>query len=170
MLNDNVRTTVYVCQELCGSLLPVVVTASGIVYLLSLAVFCVCGFLCGRCTLKHKESRRQNSDTAASCNAETDKVHSPPRYPAPVYEDTKLRLAKVKTDDESPESDSKHHLDDAMPHKSEQKEVYSSSPKHQILAAVYEDVIPSAVCGAGRKKHVVEIELEMKENIAYGPV
>ena len=139
--------------------------AAGTVYLLSLAVLCVCRFLYGRCSLKHKECRLQNSDTAAEYGTDRQ-VYSPPRYPAPIYEDTKLPLhVKAKTDEESLESDSKHHQDDAMPYKSEQQEVYSTSPMH--LAPVYEDVMPS---GAGRKKNVVEVELEMKENIAYGPV
>ena len=169
MLNDNMRTTVGQ-EELSGPLLPVAVTASGTVYLLSLAVFCVCGVLCGRCTLKHKECQCQHSSTAASCNTDRQ-VHSPPRYPAPIYEDTKLPLhVKAKIDEESPDSDSKHHQDDTILCKTEQQEIYSISPKH--LAPIYEDVMPSAVCGhgAGRKKNVAEIELEMKENIAYGPV
>ena len=76
MTND-VRTTVYLGQELSGTLLlaVLVVVASGIVYLLSLAVLCVCGFLCGRCSLRHKECRHQHSGTAALCNADGQPHH-----------------------------------------------------------------------------------------------
>ena len=146
--------------KLDGSLLQVVVTGSGIVYLLSLAIFCVCGFLCGRCALKHKESTQY---TVASYKAERQ-VHPPPRYPAPVYENT--QPAKAKTEDES---DSElHHVNvDATSCKSEQQ---ACSTTLKLPAIAYENVLP--VCGEA-KKNVIEIQLqdlEMKKNVAYGPV
>ena len=120
-------------QELDGSLLPAVVTRSGIAYLLRLAIFCVCGFLdlCGRCALKHKESA-QLEYTVASHKAERHvQVHAPPRYPAPVYEDAQPAKAN--------KSNYELHLADATSHKSEQQ-AYSTALKSP--APVYEDVLP----------------------------
>ena len=71
--------------SLDGSLLPVVVTGSGLVYILSLAIFCVCRFLCGRCALKHKESTQPELNVAS--HKTERQVHQPPRYPAPIYKD-----------------------------------------------------------------------------------
>ena len=138
------------------------VIALGIVYILSLAVFCVCGFLCSRCTLKHKECHH----TAATRNADRQ-INPPPRYPAPVYEDTKLQPAKAKIIKVDDEPDHKHHQDEAMSCKTVQQ-VYSTSPK--CLAPVYEDVLH--VRGEARKK-VTDVELqdlEIEQNVAYGPV
>ena len=123
-------------------------------YILSLAIFCVCGFLCGRCALKRKEST-QLEFTVASHKAERQ-IHPPPRYPAPVYKD--VQPAKAN------ESGSELHLADATSHKSEQQ-AYSTMLK--CPSPVYEDVLP--VCGEA-KKNVTEIQLgdlEMKENFFF---
>ena len=127
-------------------------------YILSLALSCVCGFLYGRRTLKHKESTQH---TVASHKAKRQ-VHPPPRYPAPVYED--IQPAKAKTEDGS---DSELHHVDATLCESEQQ-VCSTTMKHPAVAN--ENVLP--VCGEA-KKNVTEIQLqdlEMKKNAAYGPV
>ena len=136
------------------------VIASGIVYILSLAVFCVCGYLCGRSALKHKESHH----TAASHNANRQ-VYPPP---APVYEDTIMQPTKanIKVDNDP---DHKHHLDDATSHETEQP-VYSTVTSPRCSTPVYEDVLPVR---REAKKKVTEIklqDLEMEENVAYGPV
>ena len=137
--------------------LAIVVTGSAAVYILSLAVFCVCGILCGCCTLKHKESVQR---PVALHKAERQ-VHPPPRYPAPVYEDTKLQPEKAKREDEP---GSELQLINATT----ENQAYSTTLKSS--APIYEGVLP----GRGEvKKNVIEIQLEdleMKENVAYGPV
>ena len=159
-----------------------VMTGLGAVYILSLVAFCVCGFVCGWCTLKHKEFI-QHTVTSYKAERQAYMMHPPPRHPAPVYEDTKLQ---------PDESDSELHLVNAASHESEQQ-AYSTTLKCPTL--VYENVSPvhgeakseqqayskcptlayenvSPLHGEA-KTSTIEIQLqdlEMKKNVAYGPV
>ena len=129
------------------------VIASGTVYILSLAIFCVCGFICGRCIHKYKETR----NFATSHNA-NKRVHPPPTHPAPAYED--VQPSKAKMDDKS-----EHNINlDSTSSKAEQP---AHPPSVEHPAPVYEDVLP-----VRRKtnKNVIGKQLqdlEMKENVAY---
>ena len=143
----------------------------------------MCGFLCGYCSLKHKECRHQHSGTAALCSAD-GQPHPPPRDPAPDYEDTKLQPSipalivlyeqvqpiTAKTVDNV--SDHKCHLDDiaatAKPLNMSENKAYSTSDSLIMIcpAPIYEDILQE---DGGEEMEVTE-QIQLKRDDAYNPI
>ena len=146
-------------QGLDRSISLIAVTVSGIVYILSLAIFCVCGFLCGHYTRKPKQS--QNFATSHNANKQ---VHPPPTHPAPVYED--VRPSKAKMDNKSERN---INLDSTTSRKAEQP---AHPPSVGHPAPVYEDLDVLPVRRKTNKNVIGKQlqDLETKENVAYCPI